>query len=230
LRRILAVASAVLVLAGCGGGQQQPSVDPAKTLRDGAAAVGALKTVSATLKFTKGGITFQGFTLASAKATVVLPDESDTFYTIKDQDLSISIEVIISAGHVYIRPPFSTFVAATPADAAAIPDLAKLFNPASGLPALIPAGTSPKFVSTDQVDGVSAYQVTTTYTPQQVHNMLSQLSSAGGVQARIWVDAGDHLIRKAVLDGDFGDGGKPATVEVDLSGFNASVVIASPTP
>jgi hypothetical protein len=229
VKQLLAAASAVLLLGACGGGQPQ-SVDPAKALRDGAAAMGTLKTVSATLKFTKGGITFQGFTLVSAKATVRLPGDSDTLYTVKDQDLSIGFQVVIAGGHVYLHLPFSPFRELTGADAAPIPDLAKLFDPATGLPAVIPAGTNPRFVGTDQVDGVSAYQVSTTYTPTQIHSMLPQLSSAGDVQARIWIDAGDHLIRKALLDGAFGDGGKPATVEVDMTGFNASVTIASPTP
>jgi hypothetical protein len=50
------------------------------------------------------------------------------------------------------------------------------------------------------------------------------------VNAEIWVGASDHLIRKAVLDGAFGDGGKEASVEVDISGFNAAVNIAPPSP
>jgi len=229
MSRLLALAAAGFLLAACGGGQA-PNVDAAQTLRDGAAAIAAVKTVNATLKFTRGAITFQRFTLVSAKATVRLPDESDTVYTVKQQDFTLPVEVVITGGRVYIRPPFSTFVQATPADAAAIPDLAKLFDPTTGLPAVIRGGRNPKFVSSDQVDGVSAYKVSATYTPQQIHAMLSTLSSAGDVQATIWVDTADHLIHKAILDGDFGDGGKPATVEVDLTGFNAAVVIASPTP
>jgi hypothetical protein len=37
------------------------------------------------------------------------------------------------------------------------------------------------------------------------------------------------LIRKAVLSGPFGDNGTASSVEVDLSGFNSGVVIATPT-
>jgi hypothetical protein len=33
-----------------------------------------------------------------------------------------------------------------------------------------------------------------------------------------------------VLDGAFGDGGKEAAVEVDITGFNGAVVITSPSP
>lgn len=221
----------VLVLLACGGGTTQPKpVDPAQALRDGAAAMAKLNSVTATLKFTKGAVTFQGFTLAGAKASVRLPGDSDTTYTVKEQDLSLGIEVVISGGHVFVRVPFSGFQEFTGPDAAAIPDLAKLFDPATGLPAVIPAGRTPKYLGLDQAGEVSSYRVAATYTADQVHAMLPQLSSGGDVQAVVWVGATDHLIRKATLDGAFGDGGKESSVEVDIAGFNSAVSITSPSP
>lgn len=227
MRRLVGVAAVALLLAGCGG---ESPPDAAKVLHDGAAAMAQLKTVSATLKFTKGTVSFQGFALVSARTSVQLPADSDTIYTVKEQDISISLEVIISGGHVYLHVPFSTFREVTGPDANAVPDMAKLFDPSTGLPAIIPAGTKPTYISTDQVDGHSAYQISTSYAPDQVHGLLAQLNSSGPVEARIWVDTSDHLIRKAVLDGAFGDGGKEASVEVDMTGFNAAVNINSPTP
>ena len=228
MRRALAAAVMAVVASACSG--QQPTVDAAAALRSGAAAMAQLKTISATLKFTKGAISFEGFALVSARTSVQLPTDSDTIYTVKEQDISISLEVVISGGHVYLHVPFSTFREVTGADARVVPDMAKLFDPSTGLPAVIPAGTKPAYLSTDQVDGHSAYQVSTSYSPDQVHGLLSQLNSSGPVSAKIWVDATDHLIHKAVLDGAFGDGGKEANVEVDMTGFNAAVSINSPTP
>ncbi len=229
MRTIVAWAAAAFVLASCGG-DQAPAVDAAKVLRDGGVAMGQLKTVSATLKLTKGSITLLGFALVGAKTSVRLPADSDTVYTVKQQDITIAVEVVISGGHVYVHLPFSTLQEAPPGQAAKLPDMAKLFDSTTGLPALIPAGTKSKYVSTEQVDGTSAYKVTTTYTADQVHGLLSELSSSGPVSATIWVDASDHLIRKAVLDGAFGDAGTHAVVEVDITGFNAAVSITSPPP
>jgi len=189
-----------------------------------------LQTVNATLKLTKGTVTIQGFTLVSARTSVKLPADSDTTYTVKEQDILFSLEVVISAGHVYVHLPLSSFRELTGADAASFPDMAKLFDPGTGLPAVIPEGVSPRFVSTDQVAGASADQIATSYTPQQIQSLLAQLNSSGPVSARVWVARGDHRIRKAVLDGAFGDGGKEAAVQVDISGFNSTVVISSPTP
>ncbi len=189
-----------------------------------------LNSVSATLKFTKGKITFQGYELVSAKATVRLPNESDTVYTVRYQDLLIGLEVVISGGHVYLRPPLSGFTEVTGKDAAAIPDVAKLFDLKTGLPAVIPAGKDPKYLGSEKVGDVDAHKVGATYTSAQIEALLPQLKSSGDVAATIWVGGSDHLIRKAVLDGAFGDNGAASSVEVDLSGFNAAVTIASPTP
>jgi lipoprotein LprG len=222
---------AVLVLAltaGCAG--QEQAVDPARTLRDAGAAMARLKTVTATLKFTKGAITFQGFTLVGARTSVRLPADSDTIYTVKQQDFTISLEVVISGGHVYLHIPFSTFQELTGNEAAAIPDLAKLFDPSGGLPAVIPAGRKLKSAGADKVGDVEVQKIDATYSGAQVGGMLPQLSSDVDVNAELWVGASDHLIRKAVLDGAFGDAGKEASVEVNISGFNTAVNITPPSP
>jgi hypothetical protein len=220
---------AVALLAACGGGTS-PTVDAAKALRAGAAAMAQLRTVSATLKMTKGTVSLQGFRLVGAKTEVRLPSDSDTTYTVKEQDISFSLEVVITGGHVYVHLPLATLQEASAAEAAVFPDMARLFDARTGLPAVVPEGSSPRYVSTDQVSGQPAYQVSTTYTPDQIRGLLSQLNSSGPVAARVWVGVADHEIRKAVLDGAFGDNGKEAAVEVDITGFDAPVAITSPSP
>jgi hypothetical protein len=220
--------TALALLAGCSG--SQTAVDATRTLRDAAAAMAKLTTVTANLKFTKGAITFQGFTLVGAKTSVHLPGDSDTTYTVKQGDISLGLEVIIAGGHVYLHAPFSTYQEMTGAEAAGIPDLAKLFDPATGLPALIPAGRNAKFITTEQIGGTDTQKIGVTYGGDQVKAMVARLSSTGDVNAEVWIGASDHLIRKAVLNGAFGDGGKDASVEVDISGFNAAVNISPPAP
>ena len=224
----LVVLMALALVAGCGG--SQPAVDPARTLRDAAAAMAKLSTVKADLKFTKGAISFQGFTLVGAKTSVRLPGDSDTIYTVKQQDLAISLEVVIAGGHVYLHLPFSTYQELQGSQAAAIPDLAKLFDPATGLPAIIPAGRNLSYAGTESVGGIDEQKIDATYSADQLQSMFAQLSSSVDVKAQIWAGASDHLIRKAVLDGAFGDGGKEAAVEVDISDFNSTVNITPPPP
>jgi hypothetical protein len=228
MRRATGAVLALVLLAACGG--SQAPVDPARTLRDAATAMAKLTTVKANLKFTKGAITFQGFTLVGAKTSVRLPGDSDTIYTVKQQDLAISLEVVIAGGHVYLHLPFSTYQEMQGSQAAAIPDLAKLFDPTTGLPAIIPAGRNISDVGADKVDGADVEKINATYSADQLRSMFAQLTSSVDVNAVVWVGVSDHLIRKAQLDGAFGDGGKEAAVEVDISGFNAAVNIAPPSP
>jgi hypothetical protein len=229
MRRVTGAVLSMMLVAACGGGSAQP-VDPARTLHEAATAMAKLTTVSADLKFTKGAISFQGFTLVSAKTSVRLPGDSDTIYTVKQQDLAISLEVVIAGGHVYIHLPFSTYQEMQGSQAAAIPDLAKLFDPTTGLPAIIPAGRNLSDAGADKINGIDLEKINATYSADQLHSMFAQLSSSVDVNAVVWVGISDHLIRKALLDGAFGDGGKEAEVEVNISGFNAAVNITPPTP
>jgi len=223
--RVASLVAVVGLLAGCGGLQPE---DPGLALKQGGSAIGGLTTVTATLKVTKGTISFQGFALVSATAAIRLPDVSDTVYLVREQDLQIGLEVVIIGGHVFLKPPLLRFEPLTAAQAADIPDLAQLFDRQTGLPAIIPLGRNPKYLGVETIDGVDSHRVEATYTAEQVKGMLSQLSSLSDVDAVIWVGGSDHYIRKAVLTGKFGDNGGEATVEVDLKGFNGSVTIASP--
>jgi len=223
--RVASLVTVLVLLAGCGGLQPE---DPGLALKQGGSAIGGLKTVTATLKVTKGTISFQGFALVSATAAIRLPDVSDTVYLVRQQDLQLGLEVVIIGGQVFLKPPLLRFEPLTAAQAADIPDLARLFDAVTGLPAVVPLGRSPKYLGGETIDNVDSHRVEATYTADQVKGMLPQLSSQGDVDAVIWVGGSDHYIRKAVLTGKFGDNGGDATVEVDLKGFNGSVNIASP--
>ncbi|HKW59688.1 MAG TPA: LppX_LprAFG lipoprotein [Candidatus Dormibacteraeota bacterium] len=223
MRRLLVIAS--LLLAACG----QPSGDAAKILRESGAAMAQVQTASATLKVTRGTLSVQSYALTSATMSVRMPSDSDTRYKVKDKDITFSLEVVISGGHTYLLLPFSKFVEAPPAQAAQFPNMAKLFDPTTGLPALIPAGADKKWIASEQLDGRTVDHVSTIYSPDQVRGLLAQLESSGPVTANLWIGS-DRLVRKAVLDGNFGDGGKEAAVEVDISTFNTPVIISSPAP
>jgi hypothetical protein len=226
VRRLAALLAAGLVAAGaCTIGEQPP--DAAQVLTRAANALAAVQSVNATIKFTKAPISFQGFALVSATTAVQLPQSnSDTRYTVKQGDISIGIQVVISDA-TYLRLPFSNFQKLTPAQASEVPDISKLFK---GLPAVIPNGTSPHYVTTESINGKDAYKITTVYSAEQVHGLLDQLSSSGPVNATIWVDKSNSQILKAVLDGPFGDEGKEANVEVAITQTNGTVSISSPTP
>jgi hypothetical protein len=226
-RALAAAALIAFAVTACGGLQPE---DPGKALTEAGAAMAKLKTVSAGLKFTKGTVSFQGYVLTGANASVRLPADSDTTYKVRYQDVLISLQVVIAGGHVFLRAPFAGFTELKGATAADIPDVAKLFDVNTGLPAMIPAGQNPRYIGAEKVGDVDSHKVGATYTAAQIRKLLPQLASSGDVTVTIWIGGSDHLIRKAVLEGPFGDGGAASAVEIDLSGFNAAIAISSPTP
>jgi hypothetical protein len=228
MSRIVALIASALgaaLIAGCGGLQPE---DPGLVLKQGGQALDSIHTITAALKVVKGTISFQGFSLVSANAAVRLPDETDTGYLVRDKDILIGFQVVIVAGHTFFKPPLLKFTELSPEQAADIPDLAKMFDRTAGLPAVMPAGRDPKYLGAEQVDGVDSHKVSATYSADAIKGVLPQLSAQGDVTATVWVGGSDHYIRKAVLTGKFGDNGTDASVEVDLSGFNGPVNIASP--
>ena len=115
--------------------------------------------------------------LVSATAALRLPGESDTTYLVRQQDLQLGLEVVIVSGHAYLKPPLLRFTELTPQQAADIPDLARLFDPVHGLPAVIPAGRNPQYEGVEAIDGVDCHKVSALYTGAQINGLLPQLSS-----------------------------------------------------
>ena len=225
-----AVAVAVIVGAGCTPGSPASAPpDPVAELRSAGSTMASLKTVSADVKF-GGGVVFEGFTLDSATSKLQLPGDSDTTLKVRQNDFLVDIRVITVGGHVFLKVPFGKFTEVTPDQAAELPNLGALFDRQRGLPAILPAGTGTRRVGTEKIGDVECDKITTTYTAEQVGQVLGGFKPAGDIAATLWVSPGDHLLRRVVLSGPLVEAGKTATVQVDLHDFNAPVSIVQPTP
>ena len=228
LARAGALLLAALVLA-CSG-TASPAPDPTNVLRQAGQAMAGLHSVAADVKFGPG-IAIQGLTLSSATTKVQVPGQSDTTIKVKQGDFLVDLRVVTTGGHIYLRLPFSQFTEVTPAQAKEVPDLSQLFDPKSGLPAALPNGTNTRYLGTEQVAGVETDKVSTTYTADQVGQLLGGVvKPAGDVQATIWVGQSDHYVRRVSLHGPLLEAGKDVQVDVDLHDFNQPVSIATPSP
>ena len=218
----------ILLTAACQAPGAQPP-DPAAELRQSAAALAAVKTVTADVKFS-GGVVFQGFTLDSATARIKLPSASDTLIKVRQQDFLVDLEVISVDGHTYFKAPFTKFQEISATEAAALPDLGALFDPAKGLPAVMAAGRSPHLDGTEKVGGVDCDRIATTYSADQVAATLGGgFKPAGDIAAVLWVAQSDHQLRRVKLSGPLVAAGKSASADVTLHDFNAPLTITAPT-
>jgi len=215
-----------LLLAACSAGSTP--ADPAVELRQAAAALGKVQSVTADVKF-GAGVTFQGFTLDSASSKIKLPSASDTLIKIKQQDFLVDLEVISVDGHVYFKAPFSRFVEISPQEAAALPDLSALLDAQKGLPAVMAAGRSPHLDGPDKVGGVDCDRISTSYSADQVAQVLGGgLKPAGDIAATLWVAQSDHLLRRVKLSGELVAAGQTSSADVTLHDFNAPLNITAP--
>ena len=219
----------LLLVSACSGGSPTPA-DPAAELRQSAAPMSKVQTVSADVKF-GSGLVYQGFTLDSASSKIQLPSSSDTVIKVKQQDFLVDLEVIAVDGHVYFKAPFSKFVEIEPDEAAALPDLAALLDAQKGLPAMMAAGRSPHLSGTEKVGGVDCDRITTTYSSDQVAAVLGGgFKPSGDIAATLWVAQSDHLLRRVKLSGPLVSASQSSSADVTLHDFNAPLTIAAPTP
>src|SRR5215467_6774701 len=229
IARTGALLLAGLVLA-CSGPASSAAPNPTAVLRQAGQAMGTLHSVAADVKFGPG-IVIQGLTLSSASTKVAVPGESDTVIKVKQGDFLVDLRVVTTGGHIYLRLPFSEFTEVTPEQAKELPDLSQLFDPKSGLPAVLPAGTNTRYLGTEQIAGVDTDKVSTTYSADQVSQLLGgSVKPAGDVRATIWVGRSDHYVRRVNLNGPLLEAGKSVQVAVDLHDFNQPVTITTPSP
>lgn len=227
---VLVLIATAAAAAACGiGSPAAPTESPAAELRTAGQAMAALKTVSADVKFGPG-VVYQGFTLDSAASKLAQPNSSDTTLKVRQNDFLVDIRVVTVGGHIYVKVPFGKFTEVSPTEAGELPNVGALLDAQHGLPAVLAAGSGTRRAGTDKIAGVECDRITTTYTPDQVGQVLGGLKPAGDVAATLWVSPNDHLVRRVLLSGPLIDAGKTTTVEVDLHDFNAPVAIATPSP
>jgi len=224
LARSAAPLLAVLVLACSGPGASPPN--PTTVLRQAGQAMSALHSVSADVKFGPG-VEVDGLALTSATSKVLLPSASDTVFKVKQGDFLVDVRLVTTDGHVYLRLPFSKFTEVAPDEAKDLPNLTRLFDRQSGLPAVLASGRDPKYQATEQLAGVDCDKVSTTYTADQVGSLMG-VKPAGDVQATIWAGRSDHLVRRVILAGPLLKAGSDVQVQVDFHDFNQPVVVATP--
>jgi lipoprotein LprA len=222
----ICAAVACLLIAACSVGAAP--ANPATVLRDAGKAMGQLKTVAADIKVTKGVVTVDNFRLASASTKMRLPADSDTSIKVMQSDFLVDIRLVTLNGHYYAKLPFYGFAELTPQQASQFPDISRIFDPARGMPVVIPQGQKPKLDGTEKLDGVDTDRVVTTFTPDQISQMLG-LKPAGEIATTLWIGQKDRLILKVVLTGLLSQTDKPATIEVHLKDFNNPVDIQDPT-
>jgi hypothetical protein len=224
--RLLCLPAVGLLLAACSSSSPGPS--PTSLLHAGGEALGRLQTVAAEIKVTKGDLELQGYKVTSASTRIRLPSDSDSTVHVKQGDLRVELRLVTLSGRSWVKLPFFGFNELTPAQAQELPNIARVFDPAQGMPAVLDQARSPKLLAPEKVEGVDCDRVDGAYTADQLGQMFG-FKPTGDVKASLWLGRADHLTRKVVLSGVFSSAGQTAGVEIRLRDFNAPVDIQDPS-
>lgn len=226
VRSLLPLVAAAVVACSQGG---PATPDAAALLRQSASAMASVHSLKANVTFGPG-VVYEGFTLASAQTAVALPASSDTTLKVRQQDFLVDLRVVDVDGSVYVKAPFAAWEQISAQEAAQLPDLAALFDARSGLPALLAQGRSPRYLGTEKVAGTDCDKVGATYTADQVATLVRGLKPAGDVDATLWMGRSDHRLYRVLLSGPLVAAGQKTTVDIAISGYDAPMAIARPTP
>ena len=220
------VLALIAAVAACGAG---PSADATRLLRDAGAALKAVKSLQMSATFGPGA-TLQGVELASATARVRLPSESYTVGKVRTGGAIVEPAIITSGDEVFVKlSSFLPFVKVQAADAADYPTGARLFNPDTGIAALLPKGRNSTVAGSDNIDGQDCDRVIATFAGADLHEAFGAAAPTGDVKATIWIARADHLVRRARLDGNLFESTKSSYIELNVHDYNAPVAIPSPS-
>jgi lipoprotein LprG len=226
-RHLVAAMLVALALTACSGPGASPSPNPTQVLRATGQALANLRTLSVDISFGPG-IVVQGLALSSATSRIRLPDASDTTFKVRQGDFLVDLRVITLGGHVYLRLPFSTFTELPSPEASQLPDLSRVFNPQTGLPAILARGAHPRYLGLVHLVNQDCDQVSAGYTAAQLGSLLGERAPTGEITATLWVARSDHLPRRVVLSGPLLGRGGNQRVQADLHGFDQPVTINPP--
>jgi len=214
------------VVSACGAG---PGTDAAKLLRDAGAALKSARSLKLDARFGPGA-TLQGVELASATASVRLPSESYTVGKVRTGGAIVEPAIITTGDRVFVKlSSFLPFLEVSPADAADYPTGARLFNPDTGIAALLPRGRDATVTGSDNVDGQECDRVTATFAGNDLHAALGAAAPTGDVKATVWIARSDRLTRRARLDGNLFEPTKSSYLELNVHDYNTPVDIPSPS-
>ena len=227
LRRVALALVAPLVLLACGS-----SVDAVQQLKDASAALKAIRTVQLDLKFGAGAtvqLSGTSVDLVSATGKVKLPTDSDLVGKVKQGDNIVQSEIVTLGSDVYFKP--LSFLPATKLsldEANQYPNAARLMNPDTGLPAVIPKGEGATVTGSESIDSHDSYKVEAKYQPADLKAALAPFAPADQVLVTYWIGKGDHLVRQARITGHIFTASSDSSIEVHFHDFNAAVDIAPP--
>ncbi len=224
LRTTVTALLAVLVLAGCGGGEPEESAGDllarAKTTLDDATSVHFV--------LSSDGAPAGGNALLGGEGDIARPASFSGTLQVQAFGSSIDAQVISVDGTVYAQLPLTTGYSVVDPATLGVGDPGALIDPDTGISQLLTAAQSPELGEQSRVDGEVVQEVTGTLPGDLVADLLTSQDPAQDVTAVFSVATDSGQLRQVELTGPFFTADDTGSYTIVLSDFGADVSITAP--
>ena len=232
LRPIVALLSALLVLAACSHGKSTAGAGGAAgNLPDGAGLLKDSSSAMSNIKTTKFAITSDGTVagLALHKADGTLTKEGDAQGTASIDQLGTTVELtfVVKGQTIYIKGPTGGYQSLPLSLAASVYDPSAILDPKRGIPKILGSAAGARTEASEDVDGTGAWRVSGNMNGGDLATVIPGMS--GTVPAKLWVSKADKRLLKAAFTAPATGGTKGGTVTVTFTDFDAAVTINAPS-
>jgi lipoprotein LprG len=223
------VALLFALVAGTAGCDKESATPDPTSLPDGAQLVSASATAMRAVKNAHVTMTVEG-TIASLplkRADGVVTQTGDAEGTVQLEQLGNLVELgfVIVNKTVYLKGPTGAWQQVPLAMAATFYDPSAILDPTKGVANVLATAKNAKTEAKETVDGRETYRVAADLDAAAMVAVVPGV--AEGATGKLWLDAQDSRLRKAVFSVRSG-GSPPATVTVNVTDFDAPVTISAP--
>lgn len=222
-RAFVVLALVLALLAACGGDEEPEEVDPAQLLEEAAARTEQLESFHFLLEHERGTTQIvRGLQMVRAEGDVAGPDELQLAVDAAFGSLNVRVDIIVLGEQSWITNPLTGRWESEQIS------LEQIFDPATGVTALMRAVADPRLEGTEAVDGVESHRVAATVDSGDVR-LFGQPAPGQSLQATAWIGVEDRLVRRIEVVGPLA-AGEPADLvrRLTLSNFDADVEIEPP--
>jgi hypothetical protein len=108
-------------------------------------------------------------------------------------------------------------------------DVSALFDPATGMTALLRGLTDPQLVGVEQVNGISTQRIDATVDSGALSALIPGAASGSPLAVRVWIGVDDPVLRRAEIVGAISEGESAELLRrITLSRFGEELTVVSP--
>lgn len=226
--RLATLLLATLPLLACGTGSADSGagdVDVATVLERAAERMASVGRFAFVLEHENGSTSIvEGLAMDRAEGRVSGGEAMQAEVTARAGPMVVNVGVIILPDQAWITNPLTGEWQPQPLT------ISQLFDPATGVPAMIAGLDEATLAGTATIDGAAAYRIEGVIASEELRGLVPQAAPGTRLPVRLWIGVDDPVVRRIELVGALeAQDAENAVRRLLLSDFDGDFVIAPPT-